>query len=736
MLAFFCLVFLSLTSPITAADSPDVVSGCPDTCGNVHVPYPFGINFTSGISDPGISDPRCALDSSYFIFNCDSSSNPPRLFLGSNMPIHNISVEEGTISVRIDAAYRCYDNTGPIRGFRQSISLGTGPFRFSASRNKLTVVGCDTLALIKDAAETFGSGCISLCDGNMTLQGSCSGFGCCQTSIPMSLKTLNISLASPNNHSRIWPFNPCEFAFIADERTYNVSDLQLSYNPLSPATRRIIDSEVVIEWVVREETCEAASDTNTYACGDNSNCLYSDNGQGYRCVCKDGFRGNPYLPQGCQDIDECEEPDKYKCDGTCKNTFGGYSCRCPLGMRGDGKVGCQGFRITTIAAVVGGILLIMIIALLIIIICKRRRKERNFLENGGMLLKHQRVRIFSEAELVKATKHFDASNLLGEGGFGYVYKGVLADNTQVAVKKPKDLDKARLNQEFQQEIGIVSQVNHKNVVKILGLCLETKVPLLGYEFISNGTLSQHIHQKKSQILANWKNRLRIAAETALALDYLHSLADPPIIHGDVKSSNILLDDSYTAKVSDFGASVLISPGQSDMATKIQGTFGYLDPEYLMTGNLTEKSDVYSFGVVLVELLTGEKPNSSMKLGDKSNIIQYFLSALEDHNLHRILCFDVASENEMEEIGVCAEVAEKCLRSSGMKRPTMKEVAEELGRLRKLHESCWDYSQNSQETEYLLAESSYSAIENGTSKLSQQEILSLRTFDIEYSTYSI
>ncbi|KAJ9178489.1 hypothetical protein P3X46_010367 [Hevea brasiliensis] len=730
----FWLVFLSLTSPTTAKGSPDVVSGCADTCGNVHVPYPFGINIT-----PEISDPRCALNNSEFMFTCNSSYNPPQLFFGENMPIHNISVEEGTISVRIDAAYNCYNNTGLINNFIQSIRLGSGPFRFSDSRNKLTVVGCDTLALMEDAAQTFGSGCVSLCGKNMTLQGSCSGFGCCQTPIPRSLKTLNISLASPRNHSTVWQFNPCEFAFLADERTYNVSDLQLSYNPFSPATKGFVNSDVVIEWVVREETCEAAqssSNPNEYACGDNSNCLYSVNGQGYRCVCKDGFRGNPYLPQGCQDIDECKEPAKYKCDGTCKNTFGGYTCRCPLGMRGDGKVGCRGFRVTTIAAVVGAILLIMVIAFLIIIIYKRRRKERNFLENGGMLLKHQRVRIFSEAELVRATKNFDASHLLGEGGFGYVYKGALADNTLVAIKKSKDLDKIRLNQEFQHEIGIVSQVNHKNVVKIIGLCLETKVPLLVYEFISNGTLFHHIHHKQSQILANWKNRLRIAAETALALDYLHSLADPPIIHGDVKSSNILLDDSYTAKVSDFGASVLISPGKSDMATKIQGTFGYLDPEYLMTGNLTEKSDVYSFGVVLIELLTGEKPNSSGRFGDKSNIIQYFLSSLENHSLHRILCFNVATESEMEEIGVCADLAKQCLRSSGMKRPTMKEVAEELGRLRKLNHSSWDHSQNSQETEYLLAESSYSTIENGTSKLSQREILSLRTFDIEYPADSI
>ncbi|KDP42937.1 hypothetical protein JCGZ_23879 [Jatropha curcas] len=206
---------------------------------------------------------------------------------------------------------------------------------------------------MRDAAETFGSGCVSLCDENVTLQGSCSGFGCCQTSVPQSLKTLRINLASPSNHSSVWRFNPCEFAFLADERTFDVSKLQLSALPRSPVTKQFVSSDVVLEWVVREESCKAAqssSNSNKYACGSNSNCTYSENGKGYRCICKDGFTGNPYLPQGCQDIDECKEPDKYKCDGSCKNTIGSYTCSCPLGMRGDGKVGCQGFRITTIAA--------------------------------------------------------------------------------------------------------------------------------------------------------------------------------------------------------------------------------------------------------------------------------------------------------------------------------------------------------------------------------------------------
>ncbi|EEF38426.1 BRASSINOSTEROID INSENSITIVE 1-associated receptor kinase 1 precursor, putative [Ricinus communis] len=456
---------------------------------------------------------------------------------------------------------------------------------------------------------------------------------------------------------------------------------------------------------------------------------------GYRCLCKQGFTGNPYLPQGCQDIDECKEPEKYPCGGTCQNTVGNYTCRCPLGTHRDDKNNCQGFRITTIATIAGALVFVGIISFLMLIIWKRRRKEKNFLENGGMLLKHQRVRILSEAELTKATRNYETSQFLGEGGFGSVYKGILADGTQVAVKKPKDLDRTQINQEFQKELAIVSQVNHINVVKILGLCLETKVPLLVYEFISNGSLYQHIHQKRSQILTSWKNRLRIATETALAIDYLHSLANPPIIHGDVKSANILLDDNYTAKVSDFGASVLISPGYTDMATKIQGTFGYLDPEYLMTGKLTEKSDVYSFGVVLVEILTGEKPNSNARSGVKSNIIQYFLSSLESKNISGTLCFMV-NEDELEEIKVFSELAKRCLSSTGIKRPTMKEVAEELGRLRKLNESLWA-QENSKETEHLLGDASYHCIHFQTANISQPDTHIMRRFDIDlYSADSV
>ncbi|XP_031264719.1 wall-associated receptor kinase 5-like [Pistacia vera] len=582
-----------------------------------------------------------------------------------------------------------------------------------------------------DWNESFWSACGSFCSDNrsvsMNITGdSCSGIGCCQTPLPKSLNSLIIILDSVRNHKQSWQFNRCDYAFLADER-FNISELKQS---LDLKSDKVMKSNITIEWVAKEETCEVGKNSSDYACGRDAWCVYSENGKGYRCLCKEGFRGNPYLPEGCEDVNECKKPENYPCEGTCKNTLGNYTCSCPLGMRGDGKVGCQGYRIPTIAAVTGAAIFVVIIGVLAFIAFKQKKKERNFFKNGGMILKNQRVRIFSEAELAKATENYDNSQFLGEGGFGFVYKGVLPDKTQVAVKKSKEVDKTQINQEFQREIGIVSQINHKNIVKLLGLCLETKVPILVYEFISNGTLSHHIHDKRSRLLKTWKSRLKIAAEIALALDYFHSLANPPIIHGDVKSANILLDENATTKVSDFGTSVLISPGQNLMVSKVQGTFGYLDPEYLMTGILTEKSDVYSFGVVLVELLMGMKPGSCVSYGKNISVIQHFMSSLENNSLIQVLGFEVSDDDaEMEEIEEVAELAKRCL-SSSVKRPSMQEVAEELERLKRLNYN-FSAQLNSEETEKLLGESSFSNL-----KITQQDTHSVNLSEIENYSYSI
>ncbi|KAL7246087.1 hypothetical protein ACSBR2_001256 [Camellia fascicularis] len=272
-------------------------------------------------------------------------------------------------------------------------------------------------------------------------------------------------------------------------------------------------------------------------------------------------------------------------------------------------------------------------------------REKFFQQNGGIMLQQQlsiregsvqSAKIFTAEDLKKATNNYHESRILGQGGQETVYKGVIPDNTVVAIKKSKVAKQSQSQiEQFINEVIILSQVNHRNVVKLLGCCLETQVPLLVYEFITNGTLYDHIHTVGGTSSITWENRLRIATKTAAALSYLHSAASTPIIHRDVKSTNILLDNNYIAKVSDFGSSRLIPVDQTQLTTLVQGTLGYLDPKYFQTSQLTERSDVYSFGVVLVELLTGKKAISFDRPEADRNLAMYFISAMKEERLFEI-----------------------------------------------------------------------------------------------------
>ncbi|XP_013692983.2 putative wall-associated receptor kinase-like 11 [Brassica napus] len=318
-----------------------------------------------------------------------------------------------------------------------------------------------------------------------------------------------------------------------------------------------------------------------------------------------------------------------------------------------------------------------------------QRKKKFFKRNGGLLLQQQlktrdgnveKTRIFSSRELEKATANFGEDRILGQGGQGTVYKGMLVDGRTVAVKKSKVVDEDKL-EEFINELVILSQINHRHVVKLFGCCLETEVPVLVYEFISNGNLFQHIHEESDDYTMIWGVRLRIAVDIAGALSYLHSSACSPIYHRDVKSTNILLDEKYRAKVSDFGTSRTVTVDHTHWTAVISGTVGYVDPEYYGSSQYTDKSDVYSFGVILVELITGEMP--VITLPDSQEIrglADHFRAAMKKNKLIDIMDARIGDACKPEQVKAVANLARRCLNSKGKKRPYMREVFTELEKI--------------------------------------------------------
>ncbi|TKW09219.1 hypothetical protein SEVIR_6G079300v4 [Setaria viridis] len=462
-----------------------------------------------------------------------------------------------------------------------------------------------------------------------------------------------------------------------------------------------------VQWVVANLTCqEAKLNSSEYGCVSiNSNCLgvnSTDGYIGYRCKCESGFLGNPYIQDGCEDIDECSIPNR--CYGICHNYPGGYNCiSCPPKTMYDPvKLRCthieEEFNIVLPGVSIAVVLLVVTLSGAYLFHQKRRLaavKKRYFKQHGGLLLLEEMkskqglsFTLFTKAELGEATGNFDERNVLGKGGNGTVYKGTLKDNRSVAIKKCKMISE-RQEKEFGKEMLILSQINHRNVVKLYGCCLEVEVPMLVYEFIPNGTLYQLIqgrHHHGPRV--SFATRLKIAHEAAEALAYLHSSASPPIIHGDVKSANILIDDNYTVKVSDFGASTLAPTDEAQFVTFVQGTYGYLDPEYMQTSKLTSKSDVYSFGVVILELLTCRKATNLQAIDEEINLSAHFLLAMSENRLGEILDEQIKGEESIELIEQLAELARRCLEMASEQRPPMREVADELERFRNLSQHPW------------------------------------------------
>lgn len=306
-----------------------------------------------------------------------------------------------------------------------------------------------------------------------------------------------------------------------------------------------------------------------------------------------------------------------------------------------------------------------------------RQTDEYFQQHGGQLLLEMMkaegnvgFTLYERGEIEIATSNFNKAHIVGEGGQGTVYMALL-HGIDVAIKKCKEIDESR-KKEFVQELVILCRVNHPNIVKLLGCCLQFEAPMLVYEFVKNKTLQELLDlQRSRRFHVTLGTRLRIAAESAGALAHLHCLPHP-ILHGDVKPSNILLAEGLVAKVSDFGCSTIDENTQAVP----KGTPGYIDPDYLLEYQLTAKNDVYSFGVILVELLTSKKPLSK----ERKSLTSMFQEAMADGTVHELLDSDIVDEVCMRVIHRAAVLASQCLVVPGTTRPTMALVAEELRRL--------------------------------------------------------
>jgi serine/threonine protein kinase len=234
------------------------------------------------------------------------------------------------------------------------------------------------------------------------------------------------------------------------------------------------------------------------------------------------------------------------------------------------------------------------------------------------------ARIFTFRELCVATQNFHLDNLLGEGGFGRVYKGIIPSTNQVIAVKQLDRNGFQGNREFLVEVLMLSLLHHPNLVNLVGYCADGEQRILAYEYMPNGSLEDHLLEAPPDAEPlDWNTRMKIAEGAARGLEYLHETADPPVIYRDFKASNILLDENFNPKLSDFGLAKLGPTGdKTHVSTRVMGTYGYCVPEYALTGQLTTKSDVYSFGVVFLEIITGRRVIDNARPSEEQNLVSW------------------------------------------------------------------------------------------------------------------
>ncbi|KAL2473695.1 putative LRR receptor-like serine/threonine-protein kinase [Forsythia ovata] len=303
---------------------------------------------------------------------------------------------------------------------------------------------------------------------------------------------------------------------------------------------------------------------------------------------------------------------------------------------------------------------------------------------------------FTFRELQTATSNFSSKNILGQGGFGVVYKGFLPNRTAVAVKRLRDPNFTGEVQ-FQTEVEMIGLALHRNLLRLYGFCMNPEERLLVYPFMPNGSVADRLrdtgHEKPS---LDWSKRMHIALGAARGLLYLHEECNPKIIHRDVKAANILLDESFEAIVGDFGLAKLLDPRDSHVTTAVRGTVGHIAPEYLSTGQSSEKTDVFGFGILLLELITGQKAfNTGNGQVQKGMILDSVRTLYEEKRLEVLVDRDLKGCFDADELEKAVELALNCTRSNPELRPKMSEVLKTLEGIG-VHRECMEESHDGME----------------------------------------
>ncbi|XP_066385451.1 wall-associated receptor kinase 3-like [Miscanthus floridulus] len=539
-------------------------------------------------------------------------------------------------------------------------------------KGPLFVVGYDVTAYIQNRPNSsrsarypyeYYTGCVSYCRrAEVVRDGRCAGVGCCRVDIPLDLTDNSVGVDTDDEeslvvHRLIYDFSPCSYEFLVERNSY----IRSRGKPTMP---------VWLDWAIRPNgasafTCSDAmkSSSSSYACkSQHSSCVDAVNGPGYTCNCSHGYES--------------------------MDVPGSYDCKCKRGSHGNPlqqKCDPNFSRAAKIwVGVICGISCVIALSIFIFMMNEKRKLRAFFERNGGPLLASiNNIKIYTKKELHHITRNY--STVIGKGSLREVYKGTTNDNQIVAVKKlstpvphtsiyPEDRQFWEIRKEFANEIKIQSEIKHRNILRLLGCCLEVEIPMLVYEFAPKGSLCDVLHGTPRFPLP-LQTRLDIAAESASALDYLHLFVAPKIFHGDVKSGNILLDENFMPKVSDFGTSRLLSIEKmyAESVTAIADP-EYLDPVYAR-GLLNEKSDVYSYGIVLLELITRKKPSYAGNNSLKMNFTDQKACEMHDEEI----AFPAQNIELLHKVGL---VAIDCLAEQMDDRPSMKQVAESLESIRR------------------------------------------------------